>query len=148
LTFLDKEADMRNQISVTVIINRPPSDVFASLIDLSKWPQWGGGNLVSMEQFSAGRLQVGSQLRQVTRTGRKLSKALVQVTHFVPNQTLGIERPNLRGAFTVEPVETGTRLNARLEVEAAGITALMYRLFLGQFVKNDLQRFKAMVEAS
>ena len=138
---------MRNETNVSIIINRPPPDVFASLIDLSKWPQWGGGNLASMEQVSAGPLQVGSQIRQVNRTGRKLTEALVQVTHFMPDQTLAIERPNLRGAFTVEPVETGTRLNALFEVEAAGITALMYRLFLGQFVKNDLRRFKAMVEA-
>ncbi len=60
---LDQEADMRNKIRVSVIVNRAPPDVFESF----------------------------------------------------------------------EPVETGTRLNALFEVEAAGLTALMYRLFLGQF---------------
>lgn len=138
---------MRNEISISIIIKRAPSDVFASLIDLSKWPRWGGGNLVRMEQVSAGPLQVGSQLRQVNRTGRQLIETLAQVTRFVPDQTLGIERPNLRGAFTVEPVETGTRLNTLFEVEATGLTGLMYRLFLGQFVRSDLRKFKAMVEA-
>lgn len=139
---------MRNETNVSVIINRPPSDVFAALIDLKKWPQWGGGNLENMEQVSSGPLQIGSQIRQMNRTGRKLTESLVQVTHFVPDQALGIERPTLRGIFTLEPVEAGTRLNARFEVEAAGIPALMYRLFLGQFVRNDLSKFKATVEAS
>jgi hypothetical protein len=148
LTFLNKDSDMHYHISVSVIIYRPPSDVFGSLIDLSRWPQWGGGNLASMEQVSKGALRVGSQIRQVNKTGRKLTEILLQVTHFVPDQTFAIDRPNLRSAFTVEPVETGTRLNALFEVEAAGITALMYRLFLRQFVKNDLRKFKRMVEAS
>ena len=139
---------MRNKTSVSIIINRAPSDVFASLIDLSNWPQWGGGNLESVEQLSPGPLQAGSQLRQVNRMGGKQTETFVQVTHFVPDQALGIERPNLRGAFTLEPVESGTRLNALFEVEAAGITALMYWLLLGQFVRSDLRRFKTMVEAS
>jgi hypothetical protein len=46
---------MRNEIGVSVIIHRPPSDVFASLIDFSKWPQWGGGNLVHIQYAASSR---------------------------------------------------------------------------------------------
>ncbi len=139
---------MHNEVSVSIDINRPPARVFASLIDLAKWPEWGGGNLVSMELMSEGPLQVGSQIRQTNRMGGKLTETPVRVAQFVPGQTFGIERPNLRGAFTLEPLETGTRLDATFQVEAAGIMALMYRLFLKQFVKSDLRKFKAIVEAS
>ena len=82
---------MHNATSVAIIINRPPAEVFAWLTDFDKWPQWGGGNLVSMKQVSAGPLQAGSQLRQVNQTGRKPTETLVQVTDFVPDQTFGIE---------------------------------------------------------
>ena len=137
---------MRNEVTVSVIINRPPMDVFASLTDFAKWPQWGGGNLVSMQQISAGPLQVGSSLRQVNKAGRRPIETLVRVTLFVPNQTLGIERPDLCGTFTLEPVEAGTRLQASFEVRLAGLKALMYRLLLKQFVLSDLRRFKTLVE--
>jgi len=139
---------MHNATNVSIIINRPPAEVFAGLINFGKWPQWGGGNLVSMEQISTGPLQVDSQLRQVNQTGRKPTETLVQVTDFVPDQTLGIERSNLRGTFTLEPVEIATRLNASFEVDATGLSALIYRIFLKQFVTSDLRKFKALVEAS
>jgi hypothetical protein len=145
---LNKETEMPNAISVSIIINRPRSEVFAALIDLAKWPEWGGGNLVSMEQMSAGSLQAGSQIRQVNKLNGKLTEHLVHVTHFVPNQAFGIERPNLRGIFALEPAGTGTRLNARFEVDAVGVSALKYRFFLGPFVRNDLRKFKVLVEAS
>ena len=138
---------MHPQANVSVLIHRPPAEVFAWLIDFGKWPQWGGGNMVSMEQISTGPLQVGSQLRQVNQTGRKPTETLVQVTQLMPDQTLGFERPNLHGTFTLESIEVGTRLNASFEVEASGLSALMYRLFLKQFVASDLRKFKALVEA-
>jgi len=139
---------MHIRTSVSVIIDRPPAEVFARLTDFKTWPQWGGGNLVSIEPMLPGPLQVGSQLRQVNKTGRKPTETLVQVTHWVPDHTLGIEGPNSRSMFTLEPAEIGTRLNVSGEVEATGLSALMYRLFLKQFVVSDLRKFKALVEAS
>ena len=138
---------MQLATSAAIIINRPPAEVFAWLTDFDTWPQWGGGNLVSMKQVSTGPLQAGSQLRQVNQTGRKPTETLVQVTDFVPDRTFGIERPNLRGTFTLEPVMTGTQLNAVFEVDAAGLSALMYRLFIKRFVMNDLRKLKALIEA-
>ena len=42
---------------------------------------------------------------------------------------------------------TGTQLNAVFEVNAAGLSALMYRLFIKRFVMNDLRKLKALIEA-
>lgn len=133
------------QADVSILIDRPPDDVFARLIDFGTWPQWGGGNLISMEQVSAGPLQVGTQLRQMNGTGNKAIETLVQVTQLVPGRALGIERPDLRGTFTLEPVATGTRLSASFEVEATGFSALMYRLLLKQFVAADLRKFEQLM---
>lgn len=139
---------MHIQTSVSISINCPPPEVFGELINFSRWPQWGGGSLVSMEQVSAGPLQVGAQLRQVNGTGDKATETLVQVTQLAPRWTLGIARPDLHATFTLEPVETGTRLNAAFEVEATGFRALMFRLLLKQFVIADLRKFKRPMSAS
>lgn len=137
---------MKIKINVHVMINRPPAQVFAELTDLGKWPQWGG-NLVSMKQISAGPLRVGSQFRQVTRVGRKLTESLVEITEYAPNQTFGIKHPYFDGSFPLEPAKPGTRINGRFEAEATGLMALMYRLLLRRFVMADLRKFKGLVEA-
>ena len=72
---------------VPIIIKRRPAEVFAALTDFDTWPQWGGGNLASMEQISTSPLQVGSQLRQVNRRGSKLTESFVEVTQLTENQT-------------------------------------------------------------
>lgn len=137
---------MQITINPHIVIYASSTQVFARLTDIGKWYQWGG-NLVSMEQISAGSLQVGSQIRQVTKGGRKPSGSILEVTEYVPGQAFGIKGANLKGAFTLEPLEGSTRLHARFEVESMGLVAVMYKLMLKRFVLNDLQRFKKMVES-
>lgn len=72
----------------------------------------------------------------------------MDVTHFVPDQTFGIQSPTLRAVFTVEPVELGTRLNTHFEVEATGLMTLMYKWILKRFVMSDLHNFKKTVEST
>jgi Polyketide cyclase / dehydrase and lipid transport len=138
---------MQITVDTHIMIHASRTHVFAWLTDIVKWPQWGG-NLVSMEQTSAGSLQAGSQIRQVIKRGRQHSESIVEVTEFVPDGRFGIKAPNLKGTFTLEPIEPDTRLNARFEVEATGPIALMYKLVLKQFVMSDLRKFKTLVEAT
>jgi hypothetical protein len=135
------------QINAHIVIHHPPAQVFAWLIAINRWHQWGG-NVVSMEQISDGALQVGTQIRQVTKGGRKSSVSIVTVTEYAPDQRFGIKGSNLVGTFMLEPFETGTCLNARFNVEATGLMALLYKLMLKQFVMNDLRQFKKLVESS
>jgi hypothetical protein len=138
---------MRISINVHSVIHRPPHEVFAWLTTLEKWDQWGG-NVLSMEQISDGPLQVGSRIRQVTKGGRKTSGSILEVTHYVSDQSFGIKSLQLEGTFTLEPLEADTRLNARFDVEATGLMALLYKLMLKRFVMNDLRQFKKLVESS
>jgi uncharacterized protein YndB with AHSA1/START domain len=142
-----REDIMQVSVNTHIVIHHPPDRVFAWLTAINKLPLWGG-NLVSMEQISAGLLQVGSQIRQVTNGGRKLSESIVEVTEYVPGQRFGIKGSNLEGTFTLEPFQAGTRLNARFEVEATGLIAFLYRVMLNQFVLNDLHKFKKLVEST
>jgi hypothetical protein len=138
---------MQITINAHIMIHQPLTKVFAWLTDIEKWPQWGG-NLVSMEQISAGSLQIGSQIRQVTKSGRKLAESIVEVTEYVPGRRFGIKGPTLEGTFTLEPVGASTLLNARFVVQTMGPMALMYRLTLKQFVMGDLRKFKKIVESA
>lgn len=140
------EDDMQITINHHILIHVSSTQVFAWLTDIKKWPQWGG-NLVSMEQVSTESLQVGSQIRQVTKGGRKQGASILEVTEYVPGQSFGIKGLNLEGTFTLEPLAAGTRLYARFQIEAAGLVAVMYKLMLKWFVMNDLQRFKKLVES-
>jgi hypothetical protein len=138
---------MRIAINAHIIIHYPLPQVFAWLTDISKWPNWVG-NVVSMEQISAGSLRVGTQIRQVAKGGSKPSESIVEVTEFVLGQRFGIMAPNLEGAFTLEPIEVGTRLDARFEVVATGLMGLLYKLILKRFVMDDLRKFRKLVEAT
>ncbi len=138
---------MQITINAHMVIHAPPAQVFAQLTDIDKWPQWGG-NLESMEQISAGSLQVGSQIRQVTKRGRKPGESIIDVSEYVPGSRFGIKGQNLEGTFMLEPVDADTRLNARFEVEATGFMAVMYKLMLKRFVMTDLRQFKRMVEST
>jgi hypothetical protein len=137
---------MQIPINPHIVIYDSYIQVFACLTDIDKWSQWGG-NLISTEQISAESLQIGSQIRQVTKSGRKPSESILEVTHYVPGQFFGIKGQNLEGLFTLEPLESGTILHAQFQIEATGLMAVMYKLMLTRFVMNDLQRFKKMVES-
>ena len=130
-----------------IVIHAPPVRVFAALVDLENWPRWGG-NLASMERIGDEHLRIGSQFRQVTKGGRTPRESLVEVTEYVAGQCFGIKGPNLKGVFTLEAVQPGTRLHARFAVEASGPAALMYRLMLQRFVAADLRKFRKWVESS
>jgi len=127
-----------SQLKANIIINRPPAEVFAGLTNFGKWPLWQGG-LVSVDQISPAPLQVGSQVRQI-RKGDKPAESLMEVTQLVPNQMLALKSPgrplSWQGAFTLEPVDIGTRLALQFEIQASGaaglISALIIKLTLKQ----------------
>ncbi|MBX3063817.1 MAG: SRPBCC family protein [Anaerolineae bacterium] len=138
---------MRIEVNLHIFIHRSPAQVFVWLTDLDHWHQWGA-NVVSMKQLSAGPLQLGSRIRQVTKGGRTSRESIIEVTEYVADQRFGIEGSNVQGAFTLVPSYDGTRLDARFAVEATGFSALMYRLLLKQFVVKDLRQLKKMIEST
>jgi uncharacterized membrane protein len=138
-----------SKVNASIIIDCPAAEVFAGLTDFGKWPLWQGG-LVSVDQMSAGPLQVGSQLRQ-TRKGGSPTESVIEVTHLVPNQMLGLKSPgrplSWQGAFTLEPVDDVTRLSLQFELRAAGLAGFISNLIIRLTLKQELKTFKAMVEA-
>ena len=74
----------------------------------------------------------------------------MEVTHLVPNQVLGLKSPgrplSWQGAFTLEPVDIGTRLTLQFEIQASGLAGLISDLIIKLTLKQELKTFKALVE--
>ena len=138
-----------SELKANIIINRPPAEVFAGLTNFGQWPRWQGG-LVSVDQISPSPLQVGSQVRQIRESGNP-TESLMEVTHLVPDQLLGLKSPghplSWQSAFSLEPVDRGTQLTLQFEVQASGLAGLISDLIIRLTLKQELNAFKALVEA-
>ena len=136
-------------LKASIIINRLPTDTFSGLIDFTRWPRWQGG-LASVELISPSPLQIGSQLRQ-TCMGGNAAVSIMEVTHLVPNQLLGLKSPSRpiywQGTFTLEPVDDDTRLTLQFEIQATGLTGFFSDQIIRLTLPQELKAFKAMVEA-
>ena len=141
---------MRTTTSASIVINRSRAKVFAELTNFGQWPQWQGG-LISVDQISPGPLQAGSQLRQVRSSG-KPKESLIEVTCLVPNQMLGVKSPSpplaWQGIFTLESLDASTRFALEFEIQASGLSGLIGHLIIKLTLKQELNTFKALVEAS
>jgi hypothetical protein len=137
-----------SKLKANIIINRPPTEVFAGLINIGQWPRWQGG-LISVDQISPGSLQVGAQIRQIRSSGNP-KESLIEVTRLVPNQMLGVKSPSpplaWQGVFTLESLDASTRFALEFEIQASGLSGLIGHLTIRLTLKQELKTFKALVE--
>ena len=138
---------------LSTTINRPVEDVFAVMSNVEDNPKWSSAALEA-KQTSAGPIGVGTTAHFVGKfIGRRIESDSV-VTEFEPNRKFTWESKSgpfpLRGSFTFEPVEGGTRVNAIFEAEPGGFFKLAEPLFVGmakrQF-QGDLANLKDLMEA-
>ena len=138
---------------MSTTINRPVQDVFAVISNVEDNPKWSSAAL-EVKQTSAGPIGVGTTAHFVGKfIGRRMESDSV-VTEFEPNRKYSWESKSgpfpLRGSFTFEPVEGGTRVNAFFEAEPGGFFKLAEPLFVGmakrQF-QGDLANLKDLMEA-
>ncbi len=138
-----------SKTNIVVVINRQPAEVFARLTDFSTWPQWIGG-LGAMELVSEGPLKVGSQIRDLGNH-TQMRESSMEITAFEPNQTLGLKSSGppitFLGTFTLQPVDTGTRLTVQYDIHGSRWARLLYTLIFRLTVKGELRKFKVLVEA-
>jgi carbon monoxide dehydrogenase subunit G len=111
----------------SVMVNRPPSEVFAFVADGEKCPQWRPGVLDIKRVSGDG---VGTKYSQGVKgpMGRRIA-ADYEVTVFEPDRRLefqtltGPARPH--GRYDLEPVEGGTRLTFSLDAQLTGLSKLL-----------------------
>ncbi|MGH2755994.1 MAG: SRPBCC family protein [Actinomycetota bacterium] len=136
----------------TVVIDRPPEDVFAYLADFSNVPKWNYA-IVETQKTSDGPVGVGATYDQ-TRSIPTRSQESFVVSEFQPNERLAIHGD--LGPFTgtlsyeLESRPGGTILHNSAALQGRGMMKVAAGLVGGRIqeaVAANLQKLKQLLEA-
>lgn len=137
----------------TVVVERPPDDVFAFLTDLSSVPEWQSG-AVEVRELE-GAVGVGTKYVEVLKFLGRQFEATIEVTEYEPGRRFSIK--TLSGPIpfqvqhTLEPSsDGGTRLHVTLEGEPGGLFKIAEPLVMRNAqrqVANDFATLKRLVES-
>jgi uncharacterized membrane protein len=141
--------------SATIVISRPPEEVFAYMDDVSREHEWQS-NLLSAEQDPPGPTQVGTRKRYVSRfMGREIRNSYA-VTAFEPGRRIVCEAEKgsaieARSEIIWEAEGAGTRVTMVLEGKPKGFLKLVPKAALElayrEELKSTLQKVKQRLEA-
>ncbi len=129
---------------LSIMIRRPPCDVFAFLRDKDKYPQKPGSPVLVLEQTTPGPAGVGTRYREVVQMlpfvrGEILSK----VTCFMPGERLeeDFEGAGMLGhlAYQFLPEDDGTRLIHRETVSLQGLLKV-FEPVMGRMLSRQLSK--------
>lgn len=137
----------------TVVVERPPEDVFAFLTDLSSLPEWQSG-AVEVRGLE-GSVGVGTRYVEVLKFLGKRFEATIEVTEYEPGRRFSIKTVSgpipFRVEHRLEPSNGGgTKVNVTLEGEPGGVFKLAEPLVMRNAkrqVADDFATLKRLVEA-
>jgi carbon monoxide dehydrogenase subunit G len=139
-------------MEVSIVINRPLDEVFASLADLESNVKWRSGT-VEAQQTSTGPIGVGTTYRMVNSVfGRRL-EGEAEVTEFEPNRKFVTKT---RSGYSIEaerifePVEGGTKVTFVVKADLAGFFQLAEPLVAGmgkRRLESDVADLKDLIES-
>jgi carbon monoxide dehydrogenase subunit G len=140
------------RVEHTVVVERPPDEVFAFLTDLSNVPEWQSGAVAVREPD--GELGVGTTYVQVLQFLGRRFEATLEVVEFEPGRRFSLRSVSgpipLEVRHALEPADGGTRVTVVLE----GKTGRFFRLGDGlverkakRQVEQDFAALKSIVEA-
>ncbi|GAA4889319.1 SRPBCC family protein [Streptomyces coeruleoprunus] len=142
-------------IKESIVIDRPPDEVFAYATDPSHIPEWQG-SAVEAHLVGDAPPGVGSRVSVTRRVGRRTMPMTMEYTEFDPPRSWrvdGIDGP-VRGHVhgTVEPLEGGrrSRLTLDLDFESHGLGKVLVPLVVRPQVRKEMpkneQRLKDLLE--
>lgn len=144
------------RVERNIHINAPVPKVFDYLADLSRHAEWGS-HPQQIKQPSREPVTVGTVFEHVGHQFGKDLKHRVTVTELASNSRIVLEADGdtggYRWTFLMQQEGEGTRLIRRLDplrvpFPTSLVWPLMNRLLAPRFIKSDLRRIKAKVEAS
>jgi carbon monoxide dehydrogenase subunit G len=139
------------QMEHTVVIQRPPSEVFAYLTDVSKLPEW---QTSASEATVEGEMRLGAHVHEVRSMLGKRAESTLEVSEFEPDRKFSLRVVSGPLPFEVRHTLTeddgGTRLDWVGEADTSKFPRFAVRMVAGaveaQF-KADLERLKSLLEA-
>lgn len=139
---------------VSVVIDRPPADVFAVLCDVEQNQRWSStareGRMTSL-----GPIGIGSTAHEASVFLGRHIEVDSRVVEFVPDRLLGYVTSGgpfpFAGAFALEPAGAGTRLRATFSAPLTGVMRIVDPLFAvlaRRKLATDLANLKRLLESS
>jgi uncharacterized protein YndB with AHSA1/START domain len=99
------------RITEQIVIDRPPSEVWEVVTDLSTHPRWRPA-VVELRPLSDGPLAVGTRVREVLRFGGRRIELADEVTALEPERLFGMRGEWKSASFELElrlaPADDGT----------------------------------------
>ena len=134
----------------TVLIDRPPADVFAYLTDVSKLPEWQSS---ASEASVEGEMRLGAQTHEVRSLLGRRGESTLEVTEYEPPRKFSLRVVSGPLPFEVRHTLTdengGTRLDWSAEADTSRFPRIAVRMVASaveaQF-KADLERLKSVLE--
>jgi len=139
------------QQEVTIHIACPVEKVFAFLADAKNLRTWQS-NLIENQQLTEGLVRVGTQFREMRRTGSRQSEIRAEITAYDVNKrfaTKTLTKPQVTVDYALESEAGGTRLNYKFVMLTSGITRLLESLIEGSMKKDndlDFRKLKLILE--
>ncbi len=138
------------RVQTSVLVERPPPEVFAFISDFENNPTWQSG-MVEAKFTSEGPLGVGSTYAQVAKfLGRRIESTF-EVIEYEPNRM--VKATSTSGAFpitftrSVESAKGGTLVTALIQGDASGFFKLAEPL-LARLVQRSVDRDYATLKAT
>ena len=137
----------------SVVVERPPEEVFTYLSDPDTFPEWQASALEARQE-SPGAMTAGTRIREVRKfLGRRMDM-VVEVTAYEPGTQFSLKVASGPIPFQVRqslvPVEGGTKIDAVIEGEPGGFFKLAEPLVVravGRELANNLATLKDILEA-
>ena len=140
------------RVEHAIEIQCPPDDVFATITDPARLPEWQG-TAVEAELEGGGPMQPGARVREVRSfLGRRIESTveILEVdppTRFVLRSAAGPVLFHVE--HVVEPTGDGSRLRISMEGEARGVLGVAARVAVkaaDRQLRADLESLKTMLE--
>jgi carbon monoxide dehydrogenase subunit G len=141
--------------SASIEVGRPPAEVFAYVIDPSRFPEWQEG-VVDGHMQGDGPQAVGDRCHTTRRVGFAKRAVTSEVSHVDPPRTWGVRGIDgpVRAAVnvTVEPVGRNDRSHVSIDIDFTGhgigklLVPLLVRPQARKEMAANMERLKQQLE--
>ena len=142
------------KVEVSKVINGLASDIFAYLTDIEKGTEWQA-ELLEAGQTSTGPMGVGTTIREVRRFMGRRMETVFLITEFEQDQKMSFKSTSapfpLRGQYTLEGAEEGTRVTFSIEADLSGVFKMAETIVVQSAKRQmdaDISKLKTLLEAS